>query len=431
MLSSWSTSDSFEVPGSTDVGIADIAADPAGNVYAVGSYFDATGVEHAVVREKPSGSETWQTIADNPGGRYTAVAANAAGDVYVVGGTGTSRNRPGIILERRAGQATFEVVDELSSVTYAKDTYSVVRYTELEIDASGNVYAVGNILKPANVPSQGRLRSFVRRQVAGEGAFTTADVDSTNLSYASGVATIASGPAAGVYVTVDFTGTTLDGTTVTRKSTDGGRTWTNASYYDFDPATSDGGSYATAMASDAAGNLFVAARGRKGTVVGTTKGHPVYAYTTYWHVRRSNDGGVTWSKDDQMVMGDGIDDPVDVGVDPTTGSVYVIGSVGVAGEGVHGIVRSNEGGTWSTVDDVFGDRGLCFAADATGNLYTGFWHYPGVWTVRSRPAAAPFSDAPVTADPLVLADGDDVSLAGEFFADDAALLSTATSAEQR
>jgi hypothetical protein len=217
-----------------------------------------------------------------------------------------------------------------------------------------------------------------------------------------------------------------------RRSTDGGATWTTVAEFAVAPVWSSADD--VAIAADAQGDVYLAGtdyysgplwtvrKGIGGTsfstvdalpnsypkdifvhptagifVVGQTK-VPNKSQTSWaWLVRRSTNGGATWSNVDtfqrsssqpSIAMGVGAD---------AFGNLYVVGSGNVAYKGGsygHWIVRksTNGGNSWTTVDDyqVAADdpaQARCFTADANGNLFVagsrGAWGaYPNHWIVR-------------------------------------------------
>ncbi len=214
-----------------------------------------------------------------------------------------------------------------------------------------------------------------------------------------------------------------------RRSTDGGATWTTVDDMvtaPLWPATDDVG-----IAADGAGNVYVAAtdvyylnsvwyhdwtirKGIGGTsfstidvlpnsfpkdifvhptagifVVGQTqlanKGPTILA----WLVRRSTDGGATWSNVDTFLLSKSAV-AMGIGTD-ASGNLYVVGSGTVASTGDHWIVRksTNGGNSWTTVDDYqlaanAPTQARCFVTDAHGNLFVAGLSrgYPYHWIVR-------------------------------------------------
>jgi hypothetical protein len=132
-------------------------------------------------------------------------------------------------------------------------------------------------------------------------------------------------------------------------------------------------------------------------VVGQTKVANKSATSWAWLVRRSTDGGATWSNVDTFQLSSSQPSvAMGIGAD-ASGNLYVVGSGNVAyksGSYSHWIVRksTNGGNSWTTVDDyqVAADdpaQARCFTVDANGNLFVagsrGAWGaYPNHWIVR-------------------------------------------------
>jgi hypothetical protein len=381
--------DDFQLAATKTAYAYAMAADPAGNVYAAGGAADAAGVLHGTVREKLSGSANWTTIADlnYPAGQgtwFNGLAMDAAGDLYVSGGTNSAH---WLVLERPAGQSTFSVVGDFQG-GYADG---------LAVDAAGNLFAVG----PMPATSSGQENWVVRRRAAGQSAFTTVDSfvytpGASNVP--NGVTAITSGPNAGVYVAGYSSRHWL-----VRKSTDGGNTWALVDDFKYDPA-SNAPSGAFGLTADPAGNLYVVGRGQKGKVTGGTAKKPTYTYTSHWLVRGSSNGGASWSLDDDYELSSAanlVTQAYAAGTD-AAGNVYAAGKATDATGTNHSIVRSNAGGSWATVDDYQAAAGKAaqaygFAADSSGNLYVGGQAQDSAgslhWFVRSAagPAPAAFS----------------------------------------
>ena len=90
LLSAWSTVDS--APGGS---VRGMAADAAGDVYAVGETPPQGTYVTTGLREKPAGSSTWTNmITEQPGPIFRAVAVDGSGDVFVAG-SGTANGQSG------------------------------------------------------------------------------------------------------------------------------------------------------------------------------------------------------------------------------------------------------------------------------------------------------------------------------------------------
>src|SRR4051812_32577110 len=93
-----------------------LVASPSGNLYAVGSYF-TTSWNRGIALEMIAGSNTWTPILDlgvsTASTDFTAVAADALGNVYVAGRNGATTHQT--IWERKTGQSNFVVIDDFAT----------------------------------------------------------------------------------------------------------------------------------------------------------------------------------------------------------------------------------------------------------------------------------------------------------------------------
>jgi hypothetical protein len=133
-------------------------------------------------------------------------------------------------------------------------------------------------------------------------------------------------------------------------SADGGRTW-SAPVDDFVYPGMGYTRFEAGIVADSAGNLYVAGRAYDD---GSASGGPFH-----WIVRRSADGGVTWSIVDDFVPGGTLTEPRSITVD-AAGNVYVAGEGDYNTSSQYWTVRKGIGGTnFFTVNEF-----------ADGSLYT-------------------------------------------------------------
>jgi len=202
-----------------------------------------------------------------------------------------------------------------------------------------------------------------------------------------------------------------------RRSTDGGVTWTTGD--NFVKAPPDANADDIGLAADAAGNVYASAtdfywtgsnyrdlwtvrKGVGGTSFSTVDTVPnsrptdIFAHPTAgifvagmttitiknqtsnaWLVRRSTDGGATWSSVDTFQLSSSRS-AVAMGISANASGIYVVGHAYNLNKGVassHWIVRksTNGGNSWTTVDDYQlvadnSSQARCIATDANGNL---------------------------------------------------------------
>jgi hypothetical protein len=283
------------------------------------------------------------------------------------------------------------------------------------VDSSGTIYSSGRAYSSALVdPAHGILLA----SNDGGNSWSLVD-DSAMPGFAVQYSTkIISDAAGNLYVAGLYHDLSLGGEHwIVRRSSDAGATWTTVD--DFDAGTDDSGQFPpTGIAVDAAGDVYVVGysnphvastthawtvrKGVGGTSFSTvdllaTRGRPraIFVHPTAgllvagdtaivyrnqvssaWMVRRSTNGGSTWSTIDVYQLSSGYNAAAnDVAAD-ALGNIYVVGSGNKASGGAvttHWILRmSTNGGTsFGTVDD-FGTSAKAqqFARTPNGDLFT-------------------------------------------------------------
>jgi hypothetical protein len=384
LLSAWGTVDNFQLAAGQSAYAKAMATDSGGNVYAAGFAYDSAGHSHGIIREKLAGGTSWTTIEDytvpttvtNGGASFRAIALDSVGDIYVAGAANTSGTNAWTVLEKPAGGTTFSVVDSISGgdgVTLA-------------IDPAGNVFAGGSTWTTSGKSGNGKKTYYwtVRKQTAGQGAFSTVDnsISSVIQIFPEGATSIASGASAGLYVVGLGSGSNW----LVRKSADAGATWKTVDSFLYPSGTN---SRALGVAGDGAGNVYVVGWGWDSS------------NSEHWMVRKSANGGSSWSTVDDFRYGATYNIAEGLGTD-LAGNVNVVG-FGVDSSGVyHDLVRSNAGGSWTTVNDLPGGGTFdAFAVDPSGNLYAGGALYDSSnvdhWVIQSAAGPTAPASASVTA----------------------------------
>jgi RNA polymerase sigma factor (sigma-70 family) len=376
-----------------------IATDGAGNIYAVGQTLDDAGQTHGIVREKRNGQTEWTTVFDSPR-LLTTVTVSAAGNVYV------SEIRGNVFL-RPAGQSDF------LTTPIDRGTRSVM---DMATDAAGNLYAVGDQNE----------HWIVRKQALGAGPFTTVDdfvADASvprwnsnkDMDYpnsAKGITVVPDHlPSAGIYVVghaSEFAGNDANGKPVykchwiTRKSSDGGRTWSTVDDFVKSNSLLRESNYPRRVRADLLGNVYVVGYAMEqtllppGTTVAQDAPSPFYTQSSHWIVRKSATGNRnSWFTDDDFVLS--AKNPhakaQAAAADPK-GNIYVVGCASddfSNPDNGGGIIRTNAGGIWHIVDQyqpISSDANLyAVTVDARGRVYVGGWSQAvekmPVWFVRS------------------------------------------------
>lgn len=150
---------------------------------------------------------------------------------------------------------------------------------------------------------------------------------------------------------------------VVRKSIDGGQTWTTVDDYQLVAGANTTTDIEPAIGKDSRGNLYVAGIGFDAAKV------------PHWIVRKSSNQGATWTTVDDFVTNGKVTIATGVTSD-ANGNVYVSGYGSTKSNGYHWFVRksANQGASWGTVDDFQLSSGVvaepsAIASDNSGALY--------------------------------------------------------------
>ncbi len=357
----WQTVDAIQyVAGQAAVNFG-LTVAPSGTVFACGYASDGS-VFHGLVIASADGGNTWSAPLDDfvyPGSntRYDGgIVADSAGNLYVTGRYYFSSG-PFYRFVRRStdGGATWSIVDTVALSNYALP----IAASAITADAAGSVY----VTEPSG--------TWVVRKGIGGTSFATVDTFQPSASQANAVF---AHPTAGIFaagygqVVVNKFGGTASAWLV-RRSLDAGATWSTVDAY-------ASGMAAYGIGADGNGNLYaignanLPSKGKNGG--------------SYWVVRKSADGGATWTTvDTYQLLTTGTQRALGFASD-SLGNLYVAGEA-LASGGVgpnYWIVRENPGGTgsWITVDTVTNSIPHAIAADGLGNVFVGGQN-PG-WIVR-------------------------------------------------
>jgi hypothetical protein len=326
-----------------------------------------------------SPAQTWQTVLDyqlTPGqfAQGSALAADTAGDVFC-GGTAADRAAPltdtahGLVLKTDISAVNWFLSDD---PTAAPSQYSARVWWGLGFDVQGSLYSVGTLTpKGSSYPYPSSW--LVRKSSDGGLSWSTANL----FQYSSGLTS------EGKALAIDTSGTVYVagyGTSpaanksqpnsvhwLVRKSIDGGLNWTLIDDF-FNPLKGgfpQWGIPHKATCVPGAGVL----------VIGQASSNP-QGFMTVWIVRRSLDGGTTWSTADLNPPGGSASVACANGVtsDPD-GKIYVVGRIDFSQVIAHKtyttgqwVVRvSNDGGvTWSNIDVLSVGPGRIASAGAVG-----------------------------------------------------------------
>lgn len=279
--------------------------------------------------------------------------ADSLGNVFTAGvGNASPSSSTHLIVRKSADHgATWSVVDDFE---YVANSNTVV--AGMTSDGLNNLYLVGS------ASNAGVNHMFVRK--SGDHGLTWSTVD--DFVYVGGLGNDYSGVVADNFGNVFAVGTgqTTSGLyrLLIRKSSDQGKTWATVDDYAYGMGANSG----SAITVDLKGNIYAFGEGAGVNGLST------------WFTRKSSDHGATWATvDDYVYPGSVSATPYGAGVD-LAGNVYSVGGTRDSAGVQHYLVRksSDGGATWSTVDDVtYGvsptvTPAYGFAADSIGGIYT-------------------------------------------------------------
>lgn len=292
--STWSLLGDFLYPGLNSTLYTCIASDSAGNLYAAGAaYDDGTpngGPDHWIVRRSTDSGLTWSTVDDFvPGGilvQANAIAVDSAGNVYVAGDAGYA-NAIGNnywTVRKGIGGTNFTTMESLATGDSANTAQAIL------VHPTAGIFVAGEFPVIVNKFGGTALEWTVRRSTNGGAGWATVDtfaftskssiyraeahgigVDSLGNLYVVGRAAAPNKPNGSGYWCW-----------VVRKGTSGGNSWTTVDDYQLSPTAF---MWPSAIATDSAGNLYVAGYG-----------------DSHWLVRESVRGTGVWSTTDDFTF---------------------------------------------------------------------------------------------------------------------------------
>jgi hypothetical protein len=371
----WYTVDDFQYSPGTDSFAYCMATDPSGTIL----YTAGSGGTHALAFKSSDGGTNWSLMDDyvdsTGNASYIGIAADPAGSIHAADGNAWVTRRS------TDGGVTWSTVDTVASL----------QASGLATDAAGNVYVVGGI------GTNGGSYLIVRKGAGGTN-WATMSLPARSSNESTGDPPWASGifchPSAGVFVVgqqfAPKQAATLNNAWTVWRSQDGGQTWAisdtfQLAWQEF--------SYATAGGIDKAGNIYVV-----GLAVGPVKGLKSKTQFEHWVVRKSTDGGNTWSTADDFVpqpySSGPFPHPQAFGSD-ANGNLFVAGNLSWGGgPPTQWLVRESlaSSGTWQTVDTfqyVSGQSAYPYAVigDGSGHIFVaGFGYASGGphWIVRKH-----------------------------------------------
>jgi hypothetical protein len=306
-------------------------------------------------------SQSWQTVdsfqyiaGDNAWNR--GLVAAPSGTVYAYGAGSTSTNLHVLVMASGDDGTTWSApLDDLSGVAFAPAWDGQT----LACDAHGTLYYITQAHGGSSYPTQ-----WLVRQGTGGGT-TWATVDDYTFVGSDSAASLLDGVCADAWGNVYVAGTVGYNSSgyywTVRKGVGG------TSYSTVDSYSPYGYGSAHAVFAHPTAGVFVVGRANFPSVIV----HKRPTLGTGWTVRRSQDGGATWSNVDQLAncaaYGIGTD---------ANGYLYVVGQFAFPNIGACWLVRkSTDGGnSWTTVDTFqlaagYAAQAQCFVADSLGNLF--------------------------------------------------------------
>jgi hypothetical protein len=324
-----------------------IAVDDSGNVYVTGSSYGSNGLpDYATVKYSSSGHTLWVKRYNGPADNWDSareLALDASGNVYVTGDSYGSDYFDYVTI-KYSPSGTQEWVARYNGPANTDDVP-----TALQVDASGDVYVTGYSLgsdtfydyATIKYSPSGRQEWVTRYNGPG---------NTKDRAWALGV-----DPAGNVYVTGDSGegSSNLSDYVTVKYNPSGVQQWAArySSLYD----------YATALAVDASGNVFV-----------TGYSYGSGTYYDYATVRYSTKGRQQWVA---RYHGGVSDDLAYALALDASGNVYVTGeTVGSGSSADYGTVKYDARGRQRWVARYNGpgnavDRAVALAVDGSGNVY--------------------------------------------------------------
>lgn len=332
----WITIDDFQLSSGKNASSDDLAFDSVGNIYIAGYGYDSSNYGHWIIRKSTDGGTSWIVVDDFS---YTATFSSSpdsihidnSGNIFVAGNGRDGSNISHWLVRKSSDNGASWITIDDNALVAGKEANAL----DIVADALGLVYTIGYASDASD-----KLNWIVRKSADSGTTWTT--IDSFQLmalkdSLAEAVAVNSSGH-------IFVTGYGSDSSwyhVITRRSTDGGSTWTTIDNYTY---AASGNNYSYAITLNNLGDVFTAGWGNG----------PGAAYG--WTVRKSSDNGTTWNNADYYGYCSGSQAVArSITYDPITKTLFSSGSAS-SGSTLnlnHWIIRKSidEGLSWTTVDD--------------------------------------------------------------------------------
>jgi hypothetical protein len=295
----WETVDSYQAEPGLDASAGDVTSVAAGgSLFSAGSATLADGRRVGVVRTSTDAGQSWSLINvfSGEGWAWThnrAITASPSGVLFSAGelwdglpSTSTTGTKNWFVRRSLDMGITWTTQD-----VYEQGVTGKPSCADIKVAASGEIYAAG--ITAGNNGATGWFW-LVRKSADGGNNWSTVDqFSSGGVSQANAIGTHPSGSVFVVGSAINRRGDNSANWTV-RRTRDGGATWTTVDTLQSEKPFS---SAASGIAVDPAGVVYVCGRAQI-AVKGLLK--------DYWVVRRSTDGGTTWSTVDKFSAGNNL-----------------------------------------------------------------------------------------------------------------------------
>lgn len=370
----WYTVDDFQYSPGTSSFATGLAKDPTGTIiYSAGYGLDASGLGHGLAFKSADGGTNWLLLDDYAANAFSGISTDPSANIYTAGDLFGLGEENWFTRRSVDGGATWSTVDTVPGWAEAH-AYAVAA------DALGNVYVGGYVSTNHGFP---RATWIVHKGIGGTNWATVATSGAESNIPPWSAYGVFCHPTAGVFVVgyglgpaVQYKGRTVyPAAWVVRRSRDGGATWATVDSFLFVQKNVINNATAYSVGADSSGDVYVV-----GTA-GSNEGN-----VQHWIVRRSTDGGNSWSTVDDFAPSAGAipypsPTPRALGSD-ANGNLFVAGTVRLGPSNatetktVQWLVRESQGGTgsWQTVDTfqyVSGEDSQAYTltCDSSGHTY--------------------------------------------------------------
>lgn len=410
---SWTTVDTYNLAISYSAFLSDIYSPTASTLFTIGSGIDSTNKSHWIVRKSTDNGNTWVTVND--------FLASALSNVQASGQSITADNL-GNLYSIGTGQVFFTDINHwftqkstdagISWITI--DDYSYTRKGENKVMSLA--YDSNNkILYSAGYEGPINYSTWIVRK-SNDNGNTWVTIDSYQMyKYSKAIAYKVFIKGSDLYTLGNATDNNYLGHWIVRKSTDGGISWNNIDSW---APYVNNSTTAKAIAFDSSGNIYVGGyvvdsssfyqrwivrkssnNGASWTVVDNyapnyinslndiivTASNEIIATGNYlnpssqttWLVRKSNDGGGSWTNIDTYQMVSSKTSVANMIFVNSSNEIFITGYALDASNNSHSIVRksTDNGISWNTIYNyqltpTKDSSGIGFAIDSSNYFYT-------------------------------------------------------------